>query len=243
VTALVGALAVLVAAFVKGAIAFGFPTVATPLLALVVDVKTAVAVLILPNLVMDALQSARRGSLLGTARRLATLLGAGAVGTVLGTRVLVGLPPRTMTLILGAFLIGFAALNASRVSLRVPAGWEGWLSPAVGLLAGVVGGVTNVPSPPLVIYFYALGLPKHDFVRSVALSFMVLKLVQLGAVAHFGLLTWGLLGTSLALTPVALAGFALGLKVQDRLDQRAFNRVVLGFLVVLGGWLVARGLG
>jgi uncharacterized membrane protein YfcA len=242
VTALVSALAVLLAAFVKGAIAFGFPTVATPLLALVVDVKTAVAVLILPNLVMDTVQSARRGSFVDTARRLATLLAAGAVGTVLGTRVLVGLPPRAMTLILGAFLIVFAALNVSRVSLRVPAGWERWCSPAVGLLAGVLGGVTNVPSPPLVIYFYALGLPKHDFVRAVALSFMVLKLVQLGAVAHFGLLGWHLLGLSLALTAVALAGFRLGLKVQDRLDQQGFNRVVLAFLVVLGAWLIVRSL-
>ena len=44
---------VLGAAFVKGAIGFGFPTLGTPLLSLVVDVKTAVVVLILPN-IMEA---------------------------------------------------------------------------------------------------------------------------------------------------------------------------------------------
>ena len=63
-TIVVGTLAVLVAAFVKGAIAFGFPTIATPLFALVVDVRTAVAVLILPNLAMDVVQSLRRPGLL-----------------------------------------------------------------------------------------------------------------------------------------------------------------------------------
>ena len=58
-TALVGALGVLLAAFVKGAVGFGFPTVATPILALSMDVKAAVAILILPNLVMDGIQAGR----------------------------------------------------------------------------------------------------------------------------------------------------------------------------------------
>ena len=47
----------------------------------------------------------------------------------------------------------------------------------------------------------------------------------------------------MALTAVALAGFAVGLRVQDRLDQRTFNRVVLVFLAVLGAWLLFRSLG
>ena len=68
-TTLVGGLAVLVAAFVKGAVAFGFPTLATPLFALVVDVKTAVAILILPNLVMDVIQALRRPGLAAVLRR------------------------------------------------------------------------------------------------------------------------------------------------------------------------------
>ncbi len=42
----------------------------------------------------------------------------------------------------------------------------------------------------------------------------------------------------MALTVMALAGFAVGLRVQDRLDQHAFNRAVLLFLAVLGAWLL-----
>src|SRR5262245_62936747 len=83
--AVVGALAVLVGAFVKGAIAFGFPTIATPLVALVVDVRTAVAVLILPNLAMDTIQSLRRPGLLPALRRHAVLYVFGIAGTFLGT--------------------------------------------------------------------------------------------------------------------------------------------------------------
>jgi uncharacterized membrane protein YfcA len=77
----------------------------------------------------------------------------------------------------------------------------------------------------------------------VAFTFFFYKLVQLGAVTWYGLLPWSLLWGSMALTAVALAGFALGLRVQDRLDQRSFNGAVLAFLAVLGAWLLLRGAG
>jgi hypothetical protein len=233
---------VLVAAFIKGAIGFGFPALGTPLLSLVVDVKTAVVVLILPNIVMDGLQFARRGTPLSTVRRFGVLLISGAGGVVLGTHVLTLLSPRAAMLILGASVLCFVALNATGLSPRVPAHWEPWLSPPAGFVAGVIGGVTNAPAIPLVLYFQAIGLSKHDFVSSVAFTFFFYKLVQLGAVTWYGLLPGSLLGASLALTAVGLIGFAVGLRVQDRLDQRSFNRAVLGFLAGLGAWLLVRSL-
>ena len=241
-TALFSAGAVLLAAFIKGAIGVGFPTLATPLLTLVIDVKPAVAVLIVPNIVMDGLQVLRRGGLLDTARRLAVLLVSGGIGTVLGTHVLTLLPSRAVILTLGGALLVFVTLNVSRFTPRVPAGWEPWLSPLVGLLAGLVGGVTNVHGPPLVVYFYALQLDKARFVASISFAFLVYKVVQLGALVAYGLLTWPLLGASMGLTVVGLGSFALGLRLQDRLAQATFNRVVLGSLAALGAWLILRAM-
>ncbi len=232
---------VLAAAFVKGAIGFGFPSLATPLLSLVVSVKTAVVVLILPNIVMDGIQFARRGAPLTTVRRFGGLLAAGAVGIVLGTRVLTMLSPRAATLTLGVFVLLFVTLNATGLAPKVPPQSEAWLSPIAGLISGIVGGVTNSPATALVLYFQSIGLAKHDFISAVAFTFLFYKLVQLGAVAWYGLLPWSLLWVSVGLTVVGLLGFAVGLRVQDRLDQRTFNRAVLVFLGALGAWLVIRG--
>ncbi|HEY6997050.1 MAG TPA: sulfite exporter TauE/SafE family protein [Candidatus Binatia bacterium] len=55
------ALALLVAAFVKGATGLGFPLIATPTVALLLDIRTAVTILILPNLFMDSAQVIRDG--------------------------------------------------------------------------------------------------------------------------------------------------------------------------------------
>jgi uncharacterized membrane protein YfcA len=234
------ALAVLVSGFVKGTIGIGFPTLATPLLTLVIDVKTAVVLLILPNIVMDGIQFARQGVPLATMRRLTVLIVFGAVGTVLGTRLLVDLPASVVLLVLGIFLLVFVALEVARLAPRISPGWEPWIAPVAGFVAGVLGGVTNVPGTPLAVYFYALGMDKREFIRAVAFTFMLYKLVQLAAVAYYGLLNWTLLVVSAGLTVVAVAGFTGGLAVQDRLEQRAFNRLILIFLAGLGLWLVLR---
>jgi uncharacterized membrane protein YfcA len=55
-------------------------------------------------------------------------------------------------------------------------------------------------------------------------------------------MTWPLFGLSVVATVVGLGAFWLGLKTQDRVDQATFNRVVLGFLGLLGIWLVIRSL-
>ncbi|MBI4247522.1 MAG: sulfite exporter TauE/SafE family protein [Candidatus Rokubacteria bacterium] len=213
---------------------------ATPVLALFVDVKVAVPVLVLPNLIMDAIQVARLGELLPTARRMAVLLAFGLVGTFIGTRLLVVLSGRAVTLVMGGMVLLFVALNATRFRPRVSPAWAPWLAPPVGFIAGVTGGLANVPGLPLVIYFYSLRMEKTEFVRTVAVTFIVYKIIQLGAAAWYGLLGWGLLAASVALAGVGLGAFWLGLRVQDRLDPRAFNRAVLGFLAVLGGWLMIR---
>ena len=241
-TAFVGTVAVLLAAFVKGAVAFGFPTLATPLFALVVDVKSAIAILILPNLVMDAIQALRRPGLPATLRRHVVLYVSGVVGTFIGTYELKRFSDRQALLVLGAFIIVFVALNVSRWQFRVDPARERYLSVPAGLVVGIMGGITNAHGTPLVLYLYALGLEKAEFVRAVSLGFIVYKAAQFVAVTQAGMMTLRLFGWSVVASAVALGGFGLGLRVQDRMNQAAFNRAVLIVLTGLGAFLIFRSL-
>jgi uncharacterized membrane protein YfcA len=208
----------------------------------VVDVKSAVALLVIPNLVMDSLQLRRSGPVGDAPRRLAPLLVFTMIGTVIGTKLLVALSPRAVTLALGSFVLGYVLLDLSRFSPRVPAHWELRLAAPVGLAAGIMGGITNAPGTAIALYFVALGMDKKEFVRSIAFTFLVVKTVQLATLVWYGLLGWHLVLLSLGLAAAGLASFALGLELQDRMDQRAFNRAVLLFLAALGVWLVVRAL-
>jgi uncharacterized membrane protein YfcA len=205
-------------------------------------VKSAVALLVVPNLVMDALQLRRSGPLGDAPRRLAPLLVFTVIGTVIGTKLLVALSARTVTLVLGVFVLSYVVLDLARFSPRVPASWERGLAAPVGLVAGIMGGITNAPGTAIALYLVALGMDKREFVRSISFAFLVVKSVQLATLVWYGLLGWRLALASLGLAATGMAGFGLGLKLQDRLDQRSFNRAVLVFLTVLGVWLVARAL-
>ena len=239
---LVGAVAALIGGFIKGTLGFGFPTISTPLLALFVDVKTAVAVLVPPNMVLDGIQARRGGGLAATARRLAILVMAGAVGTVIGTRLLILLPPRVATGLLGGVVLLFVTMNVTRFQPRVSPRWEPWLAVPVGFAAGIIGAITNVAGTPLVMYFYALGLSKQEFVRAVSVSFFLYKIVQLAALIWYGVFTLSLVLPTLGISAVALVAFYVGQRVQDRLEQRVFNRVVLVYLGALGVWLTLRAI-
>src|SRR5439155_164862 len=104
-------LAVFVAGTVKGTAGLGFPTLATPLLSLAVDVKTAVVLLILPNIVMDGIQFARRGAPTETIRRLVPLLIGGVAWYGLLTTALAATSVALTGIALAGFVVGLWIQN------------------------------------------------------------------------------------------------------------------------------------
>jgi hypothetical protein len=83
-TYLVVGIALLLAAFVKGVTGLGFPLIATPTVALLLDIRTAVTVLILPNLFMDSAQVIRDGLPYEIFRRFKAFIAPTIVGVFLG---------------------------------------------------------------------------------------------------------------------------------------------------------------
>ncbi len=237
-----GLCGVAVAAFVKGAVGFGYPLIATPLLALATDVRTAVAVLLVPNILMDALQMARRPGLVAALRRHASLIVMGVLGTVVGTQFLAVVSTRALFVMLGGTVLAFVALSLARPSWRISAEMERPLAPVVGLVAGTLGGLTNAPAVAVTPYYYALGLPKAEFVRVLSATFLTFKLTQLGAAWHVGLLDARVWLPWAGATVVSLGAFRLGLGAQDRVPQATFNQAVLILLALVGLAMLARAL-
>ncbi len=230
------------AAFVKGVTGMAFPVFATPLVALLTDIRTAIVVLLAPNILMDTVLIVRRRFPLDHLRRLWTLLAAGTVGVFVGTYLLVSVPVRLVNLVVGALVLVFVAQNLWAKAVALPARWEPVASPAVGFLAGLLNGVSNMLSPIMAIYLVSLQLAKFDFVKSISLAFFAFKLTQVAAVWSWHLFTPGRLWLSAAATAFAFAGFGVGLRLQDRINQRTFHRVILALLTLFGIMLLAKAL-
>jgi len=228
---LVGA-ALLLAAFVKGATGLGFPLIATPMVALLLDIRTAVTVLILPNLFMDSAQVIRDGLPYEVFRRFSSLIIPTIIGVFLGTTVLVKTPLWILNFSLGVMVIVFVVSNLLKLDFIITPRAEKILSPISGFISGFLNGMTNAAGPTLAIYLYSLKLEKRAFVKTIATIFMVTKLSQLVAISTWNLFNWETITLSVQVLLFTLAGFFVGIKAQDRVNQRNFNR---GLLILLSG--------
>lgn len=240
-TILVG-VALLVAAFVKGTTGMGFPLIATPMVALLLDIRTAITILIIPNIVMDLMQVFRRTFPAAVFRRFSWLLLLTVFGVFLGTKVLVTLPLWVLNFCLGVMVLAFIGSNALRFEFEISPRAESVLSPAMGIVGGFLNGMTNAAGPALAIYLYGLKLQKTDFIKSISTIFIVTKVSQLAAVSTWNLFNQTTLLLSMVVTVFILVGFFAGLKTQDRVNQQTFNRGLLVLLFVIGVTLVIRAL-
>jgi hypothetical protein len=191
---------------------------------------------------MDATQIFRRSLSIEIFRRFKWLLLWTILGVFLGTRVLLVLPAWILNLTLGVTVLAFVAWSLLRVELRISTRLEKNLSPFVGVASGFLNGMTNAAGPVPAIYLYSLRLPKVEFIKSIATIFIVTKLSQLAAVSTWNLFDRARLELSLGVTLFVLAGFYLGLKAQDRVNQETFNRALLAILFAIGVVLIWRAL-
>jgi len=230
------------ASFVKGATGLGFPLIATPTVALLLDIRTAVTVLILPNLLMDITQVFRDGFPYATLRRFRSMIGLTIIGVFLGTLALVHTPLWILNLCLGIMVIAFVACNLLQLDLTISPSAEKSLSPIFGFVSGFLNGLTNAAGPTLAIYFYSLQLEKRFFVKSIATIFCITKIAQLAAVSTWNLFNWHTLTLSLQVILFSLLGFVVGIKTQDWVNQKTFSRGLMMLLTVVGILLIARAL-
>ena len=242
-TTIVVAASLLVAAYVKGTTGMGFPLIATPMVALLLDIRTAIVILIVPNILMDMTQIARGGFSARIFRRFTWLFVLTILGVFLGTKILITLPIWILNVALGTMVLAFVGSNLSRFSFHTSSRWEPAVSPIAGFITGLLNGMTNAGGPALAIYLYSLRLPKTEFIKSIATIFFVTKVSQLVAVSTWNLFTAGTIRLSLAVTLFILLGFYAGLKTQDRVNQQMFNRGLLTLLFVIGVVLIVRAVG
>ncbi len=127
---LVVGITLLLAAFVKGATGLGFPLIATPTVALLLDIRTAVTVLILPNLFMDSAQIIRDGLPYDILRRFKGFIVPTIIGVFLGTMVLVKTPLWVLNLGLGVMVLVFVISNLLRLDFTVSPQQENFFRPS-----------------------------------------------------------------------------------------------------------------
>ena len=226
---------------VHGTLGLGFPVVTTPLLSLVLDVRSAILVTLLPTVCVNVVSIARGGRWEESIGRHWPLAAYALVGSVLGAHVLVVSDPRPFKLLL-AFIVLLYLLVSGTGVMRMP--WPRThfqLSMLVfGLVAGLSAGTTNVMVPILIIYALELELSRRATVQVFNLCFLAGKVAQIAVFAAAGLLSVRLLVTTTPLALVAVAALCAGMAVRDRIPTDTYRRIIRYLLAAFAVLLVVQ---
>ena len=228
---------IMVGAIKHGTIGFGFPLISTPLIALLIDVKTAVLITVVPNIAVNAVSIFRGGNWRESIGKQWPLAIWVALGTMVGTHVLLVAPPELLQVILAAMIVVFLVQSKIR---RFD--WA-WISrrpvvsgAAFGVVAGLFSGAVNVGAPPLLIYLMLLGMPPVALTQILNLCFIAGKTAQAATLSVAGPGSLPLLIASLPLTILAIATLLLGIQLQKRMSDALYFkilRVTLATFVIL----------
>ncbi len=233
-------LAYVIGGAVKGALGFGMPLTAMSLLSAFLDVPTAAALNVLPMLCANIFQANRGGLLVATLRRFWPLLIALAIGTWIGATLIVSLDPRWLLGVLSAIVVLFCAINHFHPRPRLPDRHEHAVGVATGFIAGIIGALTTVHGPPVIMYAASLRLAKEAFVAALGTFFLMGGIFVLIAFVERGVLNRETAPWSLACVLPVLAGMWLGQRFARSIDQERFRKAVMIVLLLLGLNLVRR---
>ena len=228
-----------VAGAVKGVVGLGLPSVAVGLGSMVVGVKPAMALLIVPSFVTNVWQAVAGDALAMIVGRtwpmMLTILG----GTWAGVWLLARLAPVLLSAVLGATLMTYAAMGFLRPVLPHPGRLELVLSLPVGIVHGIVAGMTGsyIPAVP---FLQSLGLSKDVLVQAMGVLFTLSTIALALAMSAQNLVPSDIaFASALAVAP-ALGGMWAGQQLRHRLSEAHFKQALFAALGFLGAYILWR---
>lgn len=234
------ALIFFLSAFIHGSVGFGFPMVATPLLAMFTDMQTAILLTLVPTLLVNLVSIASEGSILSSLRRYLLLAILAMTGSGIGTLILISTESQVFEVLLAIAIIVY--LLSDRISLGLS-----WIQAypdlsrfIFGISAGLLGGLTNVMAPVLIIYSLESRHSKSEIIQLLNFCFLFGKSTQLilfSILGKFSLIEFSISAAMLVVVSVALF---LGISIKKKIDLNSYRLVLRGFLLILAVTLFAK---
>ncbi len=233
--------AVFSAYVLRGMSGFGAGLIATPLLAFVLPMSTVVPVTALVVFVLFILLTIRdRHQVLWDEFRrlvLPTL-----VGVACGMYLFTLLDNRLLLKLLGGFLVAYAAymlfaLWVGMQQLRLSERWAlplGFLGAFIDTMFGGGGGTL------VVIYMHGRGVGKAEFRATLAMLWFVEMITRIGGYALAGYYTESTLALVAAMLPFMLLGTWVGEKINARVSQETFSKILAVMLLLSGANLLLK---
>ena len=233
--------AVIIGGIFKGIVGLGLPIVSIAILLNFLPPTTVLAIVVVPIVVTNFWQAVRAGFDLAIVRRFWLMIFTFLLFFISTTYFVVGFDPRVMFGILGTCVTIFAASNLVRPQAHpLSPQTERWAGPLAGALGGLLGGVSAVWGPPMIMYFVLIQLPRDILIRSIGLIWLVGSVPLVLGYWSNGILNTQTLPLSIYACLPGLIGLWVGGRLRDHINQETFRKVMLVVLFLIGLNLIRR---
>ena len=229
-----------VGGFVKGAIGMGLPVVVLATLALIMPLKEAMAIFLIPGFASNLWQATSGPWMRPLLARMWTFLLGGAVAIVIGVWIMSGTKSEIMATVLGALLVLYSLYSLLAPRLPAPGRHEVWMSPLFGAAGGIFFGMAGLFIVPGLLYLETLRIPRDQFVQALGMTFLTITSTLALSMTGFNLVTWELaMMSAIGLIPVFL-GIWLGRSIRHRISETFYRKLFFIALAITGIYMVAR---
>jgi uncharacterized membrane protein YfcA len=161
------------------------------------------------------------------------------IGIPIGIYFLKAAPDVVVKALLGILITGFGLYNLIVPNLPRLLN-ENWAY-LTGLVAGILGGAYNTNGPPVVIYGMLRRWDSEKFRATLQGYFLPTGAAILVSHGLAGMWTPQVVQLYLVSIPVIIGAVLVGGKVNQLIPQGKFDKIVYGFLVVIGVLLLIKG--
>ena len=231
----------LLAGMVKGVIGLGLPTISLAILTVALDLPGAMALLLVPSFITNLWQAVVGGnSRLVLARTWPFLLMA-TVTIWFGAQALRHVQLSMLSALLGILLTTYAVANLSGLRFTISRSRANWAGPLLGLVNGLLTGMTGSFVVPGVMYLQALGFTRDELLQAMGMLF-TLSTLALALQSNELLSVEQGIHSTIALLP-AIMGMLLGQRIRSMISESLFSKVFFVSLLAMGVYIIVTALG
>ena len=227
------------ASTVLGTVSFGFGLVATPVILLLLDAKSAVVVVnILTGLLLILVLTKTWRHL--DLRVSGGLVLGGVAATPLAVLALRSADPVTLKIIIGVVIIVLGLLSLKDIQL--PLARHRLAGPIFGFATCLAVNSISIGGPLGAIYALAQRWPPQTIRASLALMFVTADIAAFALYSATGLVNRTTLANIGVLAPGLIIGFGIASLLVNRLNEQVFRYVVVVVVLAGGSVLLTREL-
>lgn len=229
---------VLFSSLVHGSIGFGFGMISTPLVALFTDIQTTITYMLISTMLVNIISILSEGKFFEALKKFWFIILLMVIGSALGTVLLVYTNSNYFKLLLAFIIFVYLLQSLVKIEATFISSYPKSSTYGLGLIGGVISGLTNIVAPLMIMYTLELKYTKKDTIQLSNLCFLFTKIGQLIVFISLGAFSNEAFELSILSIVIVSLGMFLGIKIKRKIDAKFYAKILKALLFIIALTLV-----